>query len=149
MRCNWIVSLFSGAILFLIESPTVAAQETQFDISPPDYFFQKSLSEATDEVVKRDAKFMLFVYAKPDSLAAYFLDTVFVQPDVAKILDENFVCLAADTSSEKGNSMVKQFHVKDFPAIIFVDRRGQEFYSFFGKVELDQMFDICERALFN
>lgn len=149
MRCNWIVSVVAGIVILLVGSRYASAQDKLLEVSPPSYFFQKTLSEATDEVVRRDLKFMLFVYTQPDSLAAYFLDTVFVQPDVAKILSENFVCLAADTASEKGRAMVRQFRIDEFPAIVFADRRGQEFYSFFGKIQLDQMFDICERALFN
>ena len=146
---NKIVSSLISAFCIVVGLTDSTAQETPLQVTSPSYFFEKTLSEATDEVMKRDAKFMLFVYAQPDSLAAYFLDTVFVQRDVAKLLDENFVCLAADTASEKGQTMVEQFRITEFPAILFVDKRGQEFYSFFGKVELDQMFDICERALFN
>lgn len=149
MGFNRFTSFGAAVVLFSALSSAIFAQETESVVSPPDYFFQRTLSEATDEVVKRDVKFMLFVYAQPDSMATYFLDTVFAQPEVEKILKPNFVCLAADTASEKGQTMVRQFRITEFPAILFVDKRGQEFYSFFGKVELDQMFDICERALFN
>jgi len=138
------------ANICLAYSKVTLGQQVADTAQFPSYFFQGTLFEATDEVVKMDGKFMIFLYDNTDTLLTpYFRDTVFTQPDVTSILKTNFVCLAADTASEKGQHLITQFRVSEFPAILFVDKRGQEFYSVFGRMELDQMFDICERALFD
>lgn len=124
-------------------------QEQNENFSQPDYFFQGALSEATDEVVRRDVKFMLFVFDPLDTaLAGYYLDTLFNLKEIASTLNRNFVCIAADTASVKGSTLKTQFRLTQFPTILFADRKGQEFYSAYGRLEADQMFDICERAVF-
>ncbi len=141
---------FFCSLVLTAYSTDIVGQEASESLQFPDYFFQGTLFEASDEVSRRDGKFMVFLYGGTDTLLTpYYRDTVFLQQDVMSILKANFVCLEADTASEKGHHLITQFRISEFPAILFVDRRGQEFYSVFGRMELDQMFDICERALFD
>ncbi len=150
MRSYWLNVLAWAAVTLVLGASSISVHAQSKEASEPEktVFFDGTLSEATSIVSEKDLNFLLFLWEdKTDSLTTYYRDSLFTQVDLQQLLKPNFVCISAQKGTDKGNTLIKQFRIEEFPVILFVDRRGNEFYTTEGRLEIDQMLDVCERGI--
>ena len=136
-------TLASGASCMSLSAQTRDKYE-----SSKSTFFDGSLSEASRIVSENNLNFLLFLCEnETDSLTTYYRDSIFTQVELQQMLRPHFVCISAQKGTVKANTLIRQFRIEEFPVILFVDRKGNEFYTIEGRLELDQMLDVCERGI--
>ena len=66
-----------------------------------------------------------------------------------KVVDKsaNFVTLKLDAEKGQGPDVAKQFGVRAFPTILFVDGKGKLVHSFEGYVDADDLVTEMDKAL--
>ncbi len=150
MRSFWLNALVWAAVTLVLgaSSISVYAQSNNASESAKTVFFSGTLSEATRIVSEKDQNFLLFLWEdNADSLTSFYRDSLFSQVDLQQLLRPHFVCISAQKGTDKGNTLIKQFMIEEFPVILFVDRKGNEFYTIEGQLEIDQMLDVGERGI--
>lgn len=51
---------------------------------------------------------------------------MFRNPEVAQYMNQNYVSLKIDCETKEGKMLVRQFEVKSYPTLIFLDGNGKE-----------------------
>jgi thioredoxin-related protein len=69
----------------------------------------------------------------------------FNDPEVKKLLEENFVCVIVDGDTEKETA--KKFGVRGFPHIIFQSQQGDVLEECKGYRPVDKFKPLVEQAL--
>ena len=106
------------------------------------------LAELNKLAISSEKDFFFFIWEEQDdALTTYYRDTIFRNNLITNQMKDRFICVSASIDSEIGAVFTKQFHHTEFPAMMFVGwKKGDEVYSFEGRLEVDQVLDQLERV---
>lgn len=90
---------------------------------------------------------MLMGYATWCSHCNAMKSTVLVDPAVAEFYNKNFVCLSLDGEKEEGIAMRRRYHVRAFPAFLFLDKNGELLYTASGEFNAENFIKEGQNAL--
>ena len=112
------------------------------------HFYKGSWQEALDRAAKENKYIMVDAYTDWCGWCKVMDKETFTDPDVAAVVNENFIPVKINFEKGIGIELSMKFRVNSYPTILFFNPQGQLVHIQHGYMNPNQLFiDECRKAL--
>ncbi len=110
-------------------------------------FFEGSLEDAKKKAIEEERIIFIDAYTTWCGPCKRMAKSVFTQESVGNFYNENFINMKIDMEKGKGPQIARQYRVRSYPTLLFVDGNGEVVHLAVGAKKPDDFIKLGEMVL--